>query len=196
MIRTRVALLIAVTPCLLLSGCEDIEPTPVVTIASDVEFRLLAADQPVAVTQKITAHVRGERHMMIMQVQADTSRLTMAGMSPTGTRLFSLSFDGKTIDSWKSPLFNVPFDGSYVLADFELAAFPVARLQHEISGGRIEEKTVGANTERRIFDNADNAVIEIIYDKTTDPDNLNVSYCHLERHYCLDITALSQAGTP
>jgi hypothetical protein len=195
-IRMMLGTVMTAAICIVLPGCEEIASTPVVHIADDVDFQLLSAESSFSLSQKVTAHIRGERHMMIMQAQADTSRLALAGMSPTGTRLFSLSFDGNTIESWKSPLFTIPFDGSYVLADFELVAFSVEQLQPFIFGGELEEKSVGDNIERKLINLAGDAVIEIIYPKKDDPDNTDISYCHLERHYCLDITLLERTSTP
>ena len=169
-----------------IAGCVTVEPVKKVSIANGIDMQLLLPTQAISVTQKITARYKKNEHLLIMQVQGSPEKIVMAGLTPTGTRLFSLSFDGRTVENWKSPLFTAPFDGSYVLADFELATFGVAILRSALPANVLLTETVQNSTtrERSVLDAAGKTVIHIEY------RGAQTRYCHLERDYCLQIEAL------
>lgn len=179
-------MVIALSGMLYLTGCTAVAPASTVNIANGVDMQLLLPTKTLSETQKITARYRQDQHILIMQVQASPQQVVMAGLTPTGTRLFSLSFDGKTVESWQSPLFSAPFDGSYVLADFELATLDLAALRTALPGDVLLKETAQSPTvrERSVRNAQGKTVIRIEYqDKKT-------HYCHLERDYCLQIEAL------
>lgn len=169
-----------------IAGCVTVEPVKKVSIANGIDMQLLLPTQTISVTQKITARYKKNEHLLIMQVQGSPEKIVMAGLTPTGTRLFSLSFDGRTVENWKSPLFTAPFDGSYVLADFELATLGVAVLRNALPSNVLLTETVQSPTtrERSVLDAAGKIVIRIEY------HGAQTRYCHLERDYCLQIEAL------
>jgi hypothetical protein len=179
--KTRTLLFI-----LLLAGCATVEPVKKVSIAKGIDMQLLLPAENISLTQKITARYKQDEHLLIMQVQASPQKIVMAGLAPTGTRLFSLSFDGKTVENWKSPLFTAPFDGSYVLADFELATLNVAALRSALPANVLLTETVRSPTtrERSVSNAQGKIVIRIEYQGT------QTRYCHLERDYCLQIEEL------
>jgi len=171
---------------LFLAGCTTVQPVKKISIASGVDMQLLLPTKNISVTQKITARYKKDTHLLIMQVQASPHKIVMAGLAPTGTRLFSLSFDGKTVENWKSPLFTAPFDGSYVLADFELATLDVATLRSALPTNVLLTETVQSSTtrERSVLNAQGKLVIHIEY------QGEQTRYCHLERDYCLQIETL------
>lgn len=178
-------LVITLWQTLYLTGCTAVAPTSTVKIANGMDMRLLLPAQTVSETQKITARYRQDQHTLIMQVQASPQQVVMAGLTPTGTRLFSLSFDGKTVESWQSPLFSAPFDGSYVLADFELATLDLAALRSALPADcQLADSTHGNTRERTLRNSRGDTVIRIEY------DGKQIRYCHLERDYCLQIDTL------
>ena len=175
----------------LLSACSAIQQTPTmqpaqyVQIASGITLQLLLPAQSVSITQKITATYKANTHVLIMQVQATPQQVIMAGLTPTGTRLFSLIFDGNNIESWKSPLFQAPFDGAYVLADYELAALPVSALRKALPKEVTLEETESDGIKKRLLKNTEGeTVITMEYEQN------QLQYCHLERDYCLLIETL------
>jgi hypothetical protein len=178
-------LLIALLLLLHLTGCTAVAPVSTVKIANGIDMQLLLPTKKLSETQKITARYRQDQHTLIMQVQASPQQVVMAGLTPTGTRLFSLSFDGKTVESWQSPLFTAPFDGSYILADFELATLDLTTLRSALpSDCTLTDSTQGKTRERMLRNQQGVTVIRIEYeDKKT-------RYCHLERDYCLQIETL------
>jgi hypothetical protein len=169
----------------LLSACSAIQPANRVQIANGITLQLLLPTQSATVTQKITATYKKDKHVLIMQVEATPQQIIMAGLAPTGTRLFSLMFDGTHIESWKSPLFQAPFDGTYVLADYELAALDVAVLRSALPKQVTLEETESDGIKTRLLKNTEGkTVIRMEYEKN------KTQYCHLEREYCLLIENL------
>jgi len=189
--------LFAICALLLLSCCTHLKPADKITIAQGVDIPLVLPTQYRTVTQKVTGTFHNETHTLIMQIQSQANELVMAGLTPTGTRLFSASFDGQKITSWQSPLFNAPFDGSYLLADFQLSTMNLALLQHILpSGARVTENTANSAVERTFYNAAGKAIIHVRYsnpDKRTDGI---VDYCHIERNYCLHIEPLASEDIP
>lgn len=169
-----------------LAGCATVQPVKKVSIASGIDMQLLLPSKNISLTQKITARYKQDEHLLIMQVQASPQKIVMAGLAPTGTRLFSLSFDGQTVENWKSPLFTAPFDGSYVLADFELATLDIATLRSALPTNIQLTEVIKnpAARERSVLNTQGKTVIHIEY------QGAQTRYCHLERDYCLQIEAL------
>lgn len=120
-----------------------------ITVGQGITLQLLLPKNRFTATQKITARYRNPQsdaapaqetqHTLLMQVQASPQNIVLAGLAPSGTRLFSLQFDGNKTEVWQSPLFSLQqiattsFDARYALADFELTSFPQAQLQSALS---------------------------------------------------------------
>jgi hypothetical protein len=189
---------------LLLSACQHApEPLPsnMIAIADGITLQLTLPEKNFTATQKITARYRNPQrdssstqetqNTLLMQVQASPQNIVLAGLAPSGTRLFSLQFDGNTTEVWKSPLFSLQqisantFDARYALADFELTSFPQAQLQSALSRQTqlIDNTQNGIRTRELRRSNGD-TVIHIEYRAT------QTQYCHRERHYCLLIENL------
>jgi len=198
----KILLLLAL--CLVLPACQHApEPLPsnTVAIADDITLRLALPAQRFTATQKITARYRKpeaaqkaaqeSQHTLLMQVQASPHKIVMAGLAPSGTRLFSLTFDGNNFDTWQSPLFSLQqiaaqsFDARYALADFELTAFDHNALQHALSPDALLIDTVKNGMRLRELRRSNGeVVIHIEY------RGAQTQYCHRERHYCLLIENL------
>lgn len=172
--------------CMLFSACATQQQTATsVQIADGITMPLLLPTQSASLTQKITGTYRGGTHTLIMQVEASPQQIVMVGLAPTGTQLFNVTFDGTQVSSWKSPLFNAPFDARYILADFELAALPLPALQAALPPEAKFTESVDDEQRKRELQNRDReTVIQIEYQGNT------TRYCHRERDYCLVIEAL------
>ncbi len=193
---------------LLLTACQQAPKqnedsnTNRIAISDNITLQLLLPKNSFTATQKITARYRDpqkkpdaaqeSQHTLLMQVQASPKNIVIAGLAPSGTRLFSLQFDGAAIDTWRSPLFSLQqiatssFDARYALADFELTTFPLTELQSALTGSAQLIETTGKNglRTRELQRNNGNTVIHIEYRST------DTQYCHRERHYCLLIENL------
>jgi hypothetical protein len=180
-----------------LAGCSAVAPTNTVAIANNVRFHLVQPQTNYSITQKITATFQGETQTFIMQTQILHGEVILAGLTPAGAHIFSVTYNGKKIDTWKSPLFTAPFDGAYVLADFELSVMDVVAVQKSLPDDiRVIETKEGAGSRRNIINRAGISVIDIVYSSATDPLAGSVDYCHRERGYCLHIETLSVDNLP
>jgi len=187
-------ILFAVWLLLTLSACQHapVENNPNrVVIAKDITLQLLLPKNRFTTTQKITAQYNNTQHTVLMQVQASPQAIVMAGLAPSGTRLFSLRFDGNTTDTWQSPLFSLQqvssahFDARYALADFELATLDNADLQSALpKNARLTDTISNGMRVRELRRRNGEVLIHIEY------RGLNTQYCHRERHYCLQIETL------
>jgi hypothetical protein len=189
---------------LLLSACQHApEPLPsnMIAIADGITLQLTLPEKNFTATQKITARYRNPQrdssstqetqNTLLMQVQASPQNIVLAGLAPSGTRLFSLQFDGNTTEVWKSPLFSLQqinsntFDARYALADFELTAFEHNALQRALSPDALLIDTVKNGVRKRELQRRNGeTIIHIEYRAT------QTEYCHRERHYCLLIENL------
>jgi len=67
-------------------------------------------------------------------VEVNAQQLTMIGLSAQGQRLFSLRYDGEKLDVESSALAPPGLDPRRVLADLQLALWPLASLQQSFAG--------------------------------------------------------------
>lgn len=187
---TLLLCLLALSACTSLLQKDTARAQNSVRIADGIDLQLQVPASNTTQLQKIDAQYRNKHHSLLMQVQTRNGVLDMAGMTMTGTRLFSLSFDGEQSSSWQSPLFTVPFDGTYVLADHQFATLPAAILQQALSrSARIEERDHANGEKVRLLLNRESRiVVEVRYRSGN-----RMRYCHHERGYCLDITILNAA---
>ena len=197
--------LITTAMLLILSACQHApEPLPsnTIAIADGITLQLTLPEKNFTATQKITARYRNpeataksaqeNQHTLLMQVQATPHKIVMAGLAPSGTRLFSVQFDGNTTEVWKSPLFSLQqissntFDARYALADFELTSFPIPELQAALSGNAQLSEDIDAQGVRVRELRSSNGVVVI----RAEYRQTETQYCHRERHYCLLIENL------
>ena len=182
---------------LLLNGCTHIQPAShEVPIAQGVSMPLVLPTQHGSASQMVTGTYRKEAHTLLMQIESSDKQFVMAGLTPTGTRLFTASYDGEAIRSWQSPLFTAPFDGSFLIADFLLTTLDAHTLAGLLHLGSIREHEVDQAIEREILNGLQNPVIRIRYSNALQRNAGAVDYCHLERLYCLHIETLEIENSP
>lgn len=194
----KIKYLVQLVFILCVSGCTALSPTmdiPRVSIAKDVYFNLLTSTQNVDVMQKITSTYKDSQHTLITQVQNRNGILTLVGLTPTGSRLFSITYDGKTITSWTSPLFLAPFDAGYVLADYELAALSVEEVRRGLqNSANIIEMQNKNDIERIIVNKEGTPVVNIAYIKNSDQSIKIIKYKNIERKYQLNIEIIENSN--
>ncbi len=170
-----------------LNGCANLQPVPdnIVDIARNVEMTLQLPEKNISSMQQVIGGYHGNTHTINIHVDATPTALTLVGLVPTGTQLFNIRFDGKTLTHWVSPLFNAPFDARYVLADYEIANLSVAQLQAALPADiRVLEQQQQNKTVRELQRSNGETFIHVEY------QHARTTYCHRERDYCLHITAL------
>ncbi len=117
-------------------------------------------------------------------VQIDSAGLKVVGVTATGMRLFSASFDGQRVSAERSPFVPKEVSPERVLADMQLALWPLASLQgaYAESGQTVSEPIPGV---RRLV-SGDRLVAEVHY-ASDDPWAGRLWFVNFEFGYSLTI---------
>lgn len=133
--------------------------TPTVSLVLPAPLR----DQPLYRQQLLSARTRGGEHQLLTVLEADGRQLTLVGLTPSGIRLFRLSYDGEAI---RSEQLSSLLGGTalppvaQVLADVMLGYWPLSAWQPRLPRGwRLEDEGMV----RRLRDPAGKLVSEIHY---------------------------------
>lgn len=120
-------------------------------------------DRPLYRQQLLSARTRGGEHQLLTVLEADGRQLTLVGLTPSGIRLFRLSYDGEAI---RSEQLSSLLGGTalppvaQVLADVMLGYWPLSAWQPRLPRGwRLEDEGMV----RRLRDPAGTLVSEIHY---------------------------------
>ena len=117
-------------------------------------------------------------------IEVTPGKLEVVGVTATGQRVFTARYDGKTIDARKSPFVPDKLDPERVLADMQLALWPLPAVQaafHE-RGLEVSEPFPGV---RRLL-RGDALLAEVHY-ASADPWNGRLWYVNFEFGYSLTI---------
>lgn len=117
-------------------------------------------------------------------IQIDATGLKVVGVTATGMRLFSASFDGTRVSSERSPFVPKEVSPERVLADMQLALWPLASLQggYADSGQIVSEPLPGV---RRVV-RGERLIAEVHY-ATDDPWAGRLWFVNFEFGYSLTI---------
>jgi len=117
-------------------------------------------------------------------IQIDAAGLKVVGVTATGMRLFSASFDGKRVSAERSPFVPKEVSPERVLADMQLALWPLASLQsgYADSGQTVSEPLPGV---RRVV-RGERLIAEVHY-ATDDPWTGRLWFVNFEFGYSLTI---------
>lgn len=141
-----IGLLLFCSGCQWLSGLSDegAEVKPYLPIlAPDPE-------QPaIAVVQRVTGQRKGKTYTLLSQWEIEPQRLAMVASTGGGSSLFSLLYQGSKLHTEVSPLVPVALDPLFVMADFQLAFWPVAVLKGALRESPYELLEI--NGERQLF---------------------------------------------
>jgi hypothetical protein len=188
---------------LLLTGCASvIKPNVIdnklVYITDGVPFRLSmppATWQNRFLLQHLQTQVNGEKKQLLFNVEMQADGISMVGLSTSGLELFSLVMSETQDRIQVSQLPLIELEPKYVLADFQLAFWPVELLRKELPSLTIEvEKSEGSLV--RVFSLKQLKLITITYSPNEkyvdDKYGYNLFFEHHIRNYQLSITTLEQ----
>jgi len=164
----------------LLAGCA----THPVRIDAKVPLAPPAALSPRSASQVIHA-VYGARAMTLRTaLQLDAAGLKVVGLTATGQRLFTVSWDGSAVSAEKSAFVPANVDPERVLADVELALWPLTAVQSAFgkAGLDVTEPFPGVRRLRR----GDALIAEVHY-TTADPWSGRLWFVNFEFDYSLTI---------
>lgn len=181
----------------LLSACSLVPQSsaPTVTVAENTELALptpsslgyqLSASQLITASWVIDNKTTSEQ--LPVQLQITTHDVVLAGFSSWGTRILSLSYDGKTINTEVlSGLQSTLPQPEQVLFNLMLTLWPTSTWEaplHQI-GWRIIEN----NNTRTVFDSHGEKIIEIHYSHA-DKLKGKIEYHHLRDQFSITIQTL------
>lgn len=119
--------------------------------------------RPLYRQQLLSASSKEGQHQLLTVLEADGHRLTLVGLTPSGIRLFKVSYDGEQISGERlsSLLGGAALPPvSQVLADVMLSYWPLAAWQPRLPAGwRLEDEGMV----RRLLDPDGKLVSEIFY---------------------------------
>jgi hypothetical protein len=170
---------VAIACVLLLSGCAtQVQRSAEVPLASPTAVSARSASQ-------VIHAIYGARAMTLSTaIQNDASGLDVVGLTATGQRLFTVRWDGTAVSARRSAFVPDAVDPQRVLADMQLALWPLAAVQAAFgkSGLEVTEPFAGVRRLRR----GDTLVAEVHY-ASADPWNGRLWFVNFEYDYSLTI---------
>ena len=164
---------------LLVGGCAThVEQTAKVPLASPAALSARSASQ-------VIHAVYGARAMTLSTaIQLDAGTLKVVGLTATGQRLFTASWNGTTVSAQKSAFVPDNVDPERVLADVQLALWPLPAVQAAFgqAGLEVTEPFAGVRRLRR----GDALVAEVHY-AGADPWNGRLWFVNFQYDYSLTI---------
>lgn len=165
-----------------------------VFIAEGMSFELIPSvpfDNGLVLTQSATITYENESHDLIFQTEILKDRLTMVGLTPTGTRIFTIRMQQGFVDAkgFSSLVENIKPE--YILADLQLSLWPLEELRGAIQRGTVSQP----DKHLRNVDHQGMTVITIVY---SDPVAYQgtIEFTHKERGYHLVLSPLSVEFMP
>jgi len=164
---------------LILSGCATpVQHAAKVTLASPAGLSARSASQ-------VIHAVYGARSMTLSTaIELDAASLKVVGVTATGQRLFTASWDGTAVSAQKSAFVPDNVDPERVLADVQLALWPLPAVQAAFgkAGLEVTEPFAGVRRLRR----GDALIAEVHY-AGADPWNGRLWFVNFEFDYSLTI---------
>lgn len=117
-------------------------------------------------------------------VQATPDALTVVGLGPLGERWFSLRHDGQHVDFKSAAQAPAALDGRRLLADLQLALWPLPALQQAVAGSawQVSEPAAGTRRLRR-----DGRLVAEVHHAGTDPWRGRLWLSNFETGYTLTV---------
>ncbi|WP_034913989.1 DUF3261 domain-containing protein [Erwinia sp. 9145] len=130
---------LAALAMLLLTGCAGKQEStrPQAWLKPGVRVTLPAPDidPPFSRQQLLTGTFKGKQQSLMVLLSADGQRLTLAGLSALGIRLFRVSYDRHGVQSEQSVVLPELPPASQVLADIMLSHWPIDAWRSQLPGG-------------------------------------------------------------
>lgn len=168
--------------------CRPLHSLRSVSITRSTHMHLLAPHRlgyTLQASQIFRFYHAGKKRTMYVQLEVDTQRIVLVGLTPVGAKLFVLSFSEKGRLLYQpQPFFKVPIQPAHVLADFQLTYWPVQELRKALhkKGMNVLETTT-STSKTRVFTKSGKECIRIQYTHPTQPWKSSVRFKHQERNY-------------
>ena len=163
---TRFIRLAAVMMALLLAGCshttnrDDARPQAWLQPGTRVTLPPPGITPAIRAQQLLTGSFKGQTQSLLVMLNADAHKVTLAGLSSVGIRLFLATYDETGIHTEQSIVMPQLPPASQVLADVMLSHWPISAWQPQLPKGW----TLTDTGDRRELRNASGKLVtEIVY---------------------------------
>lgn len=124
----------------LLCGCQHSPPSvtqPMAWLAPGTKVNLPPPSlaEPIRSQQMLTGHFKGKSQSLVVMLDANSDKLSLAGLSPLGIRLFMLNYDSQGLHTEQSIVVPHLPPASQVLSDVMLSFYPISSWQHYLPRG-------------------------------------------------------------
>ncbi|WP_199557869.1 DUF3261 domain-containing protein [Enterobacter roggenkampii] len=157
---------IALTAALLLAGCshstdtQETRPQAWLQPGTRVTLPPPGISPAVSSQQLLTGSFNGQTQSLLVMLNADAHKVTLAGLSSVGIRLFLATYDETGIHTEQSIVVPQLPPASQVLADVMLSHWPISAWQPQLPKGW----TLNDTGDRRELRNASGKLVtEIVY---------------------------------
>ena len=157
---------VALTAALLLAGCshstdtQETRPQAWLQPGTRVTLPPPGISPAVSSQQLLTGSFNGQTQSLLVLLDADAHKVTLAGLSSVGIRLFLATYDETGIHTEQSIVVPQLPPASQVLADVMLSHWPISAWQPQLPKGW----TLTDNGDRRELRNASGKLVtEIVY---------------------------------
>ena len=157
---------VALTAALLLAGCshstdtQETRPQAWLQPGTRVTLPPPGISPAVSSQQLLTGSFNGQTQSLLVMLNADAHKVTLAGLSSVGIRLFLATYDETGIHTEQSIVVPQLPPASQVLADVMLSHWPISTWQPQLPKGW----TLTDNGDRRELRNASGKLVtEIVY---------------------------------
>jgi hypothetical protein len=189
---------LSVVAVLVLCACAHTGSSNQVRIADELVFALLppaSFGASLMLTQAATIEFGAEQHELLFYTEISAEKISIVGALPSGTRLFSIVYDGQAIVSDGTQDLLSSITPEYFLADLQLTQWPLAEVANGLaavnscfaSGSCVISET--ADHLQRNLNRDGQSVVSIRYGALPHYRN-STSYEHHERGYRLQVETL------
>ena len=176
---------------LFLTGCLSKYQNTIehVSVADNVNYTLLPTipfSNGLTLTQSATVTYQDESHDLIFHTEITNRQLTMVGLSPTGTRLFTIVMQEGSVNAEGFSSLLDSIKAEYLLADLQLSLWPQDQLNQNLSGAVVKEpRPLTRNVVQ-----ANNTIITVHYSEAEYYKG-DIQFTHHQRGYNLSLTPLA-----
>jgi uncharacterized protein DUF3261 len=193
-----ISLIVAATLC----GCVHTSGVSSVNIADELVFDLLppaSFGASLLLTQAATLEFGDESHELLFYTEVTQEHISLVGVLPNGTRLFSIIYDGHVIESDGNQDLLGKIAPQYFLADLQLAQWPFMQVAATLAGsnacfgsGECEFAESLDHLQRSLRRDGQ-TIIDVQYQEFPHYQGSTV-YQHRERAYRLQVETLEIQG--
>lgn len=129
--------------CTLASCSHQLTRQSCMAISSQAQYCLaptinaLHTHNEISLSQMISMRHGQDDHELLTQLELTTQRMTLVGLAPLGQALFTLVYDGHTLQSEQSRLLGDTFNAEYLMAIMQLIYWPTEQINQHLTDAQL-----------------------------------------------------------